>query len=65
MNPQDKAKQAVGYFAVDTYVRSGMKVGLGTGTTAKFVVERIGQRMQEGSLKDLLCVPTSEATRRQ
>ncbi|KFH04185.1 ribulose 5-phosphate isomerase, partial [Toxoplasma gondii VAND] len=65
MNPQDKAKQAVGYFAVDTYVRSGMKVGLGTGTTAKFVVERIGQRMQEGSLKDLLCVPTSEATRKQ
>ncbi|PFH33016.1 ribulose 5-phosphate isomerase [Besnoitia besnoiti] len=65
MSAQDQAKQAVGYFAVDTYVKSGMRLGLGTGTTAKFVVDRIGQKMKEGTLKDILCVPTSEATRKQ
>ena len=30
----------VGYKAVDDYVRSGMVVGLGTGSTAYFAVER-------------------------
>ena len=33
---QDELKKMVGYKAVDDYVTSGMKVGLGTGSTAAF-----------------------------
>ena len=42
-------------------VRDGMKLGLGTGSTAKHFVELLGERVQAG-LK-VIGVPTSEATR--
>ena len=38
--PTDELKKLVGYKAVDDYVKSGMVVGLGTGSTAYFAVER-------------------------
>jgi ribose 5-phosphate isomerase A len=44
-------------------VKSGMILGLGTGSTAKFAVEMIGERYRRGELTELSCVPTSEATR--
>jgi ribose 5-phosphate isomerase A len=43
----------VGYKAVDDYVKSGMVVGLGTGSTAAFAVERLGQLLKDGTLKVL------------
>eukprot|EP00611_Tribonema_gayanum_P021580 TRINITY_DN417_c0_g1_i2.p1 TRINITY_DN417_c0_g1~~TRINITY_DN417_c0_g1_i2.p1 ORF type:complete len:287 (-),score=68.96 TRINITY_DN417_c0_g1_i2:819-1679(-) len=52
-----------GYLAVDEYVRSGMVIGLGTGSTAYFAVERVGQLLANGKLKDIVAVPTSERTR--
>jgi ribose 5-phosphate isomerase A len=42
-------------------VRDGMKLGLGTGSTAKHFVELLGERVRTG-LK-VIGVPTSEATR--
>lgn len=42
-------------------VRDGMKLGLGTGSTAKHFVELLGERVRAG-LK-VIGVPTSEATR--
>jgi len=39
---QDELKKLVGYKSVDDYVRSGMVVGLGTGSTAYYAVERVG-----------------------
>jgi ribose 5-phosphate isomerase A len=44
-------------------VRDGMKLGLGTGSTAKHFVDLLGERVRDG-LK-VICVPTSEATRAQ
>jgi ribose 5-phosphate isomerase A len=43
------------------YVRDGMKLGLGTGSTAKHFVELLGERVRAGL--DVIGVPTSEATR--
>jgi ribose 5-phosphate isomerase A len=43
-------------------VESGMVVGLGTGTTARFALEALGRRIGEGELRDVRGVPTSEAT---
>src|SRR5271170_5721516 len=42
-------------------VRDGMKLGLGTGSTAKHFVELLGERVRAGL--DVVGVPTSEATR--
>jgi len=43
------------------YVRPGMRLGLGTGSTAKHFVELLGERVRAGL--DVVGVPTSEATR--
>jgi ribose 5-phosphate isomerase A len=47
-----------------TFVESGMRLGLGTGSTAKHFVDLLAIRMKAENLK-LICVPTSEATRAQ
>jgi len=62
---QDELKKMVGYKSVDDYVKSGMVVGLGTGSTAYFAVERVGQKLASGELKDIVCIPTSERTKEQ
>ncbi len=41
------------------YVRDGMRVGLGTGTTSKFVLELLGERVRAGLA--IVGVPTSNA----
>jgi len=43
------------------FVRPGMRVGLGTGSTAKHFIELLGDRVRAGL--DIVAVPTSEATR--
>jgi ribose 5-phosphate isomerase A len=44
-------------------VRSGMRLGLGTGSTARHFVDLLGERVRAGL--DIVAVPTSEATRAQ
>jgi ribose 5-phosphate isomerase A len=44
-------------------VRPGMRLGLGTGSTARHFVDLVGAAVREGL--DVLCVPTSEVTRAQ
>jgi ribose 5-phosphate isomerase A len=45
-------------------IESGMRVGLGTGTTARFAVAALGARIRAEGIK-IKAIPTSEATRRQ
>src|SRR3954464_5727301 len=42
-------------------VSAGMKLGLGTGSTAKHFVELLGERVRDGL--NVIGVPTSDATR--
>jgi len=44
-------------------LEGGMRLGLGSGSTAAKFVDLVGERVADGL--DLLCVPTSEATRAQ
>src|SRR5512140_3049350 len=55
----DAQKRAAAARAVE-FVRPGMRLGLGTGSTAKHFVELIGERVRAGL--DIVAVPTSEAT---
>ena len=45
------------------FVEPGMRLGLGTGSTAAEFVALLGEKVRTGL--DVLCVPTSEATRAQ
>lgn len=56
----DELKRQAAARALD-FVASGMKLGLGTGSTAKHFVELLGARVRDGL--DVIGVPTSEATR--
>lgn len=53
-------KRAAAARALD-FVRPGMRLGLGTGSTARHFVELVGERVRGGL--DLVAVPTSQATR--
>jgi len=44
------------------HVRSGMTLGLGTGSTAALVVEALGRRLADKELRDIVGVPTSRRT---
>jgi ribose 5-phosphate isomerase A len=58
----DSYKWAAAARAVE-FVRSGMRIGLGTGSTAAHFIELLGERVRAGLR--VLAVPTSEATRAQ
>ncbi len=55
---QDELKKQAAHRAVE-YVESGMVLGLGTGSTTAFAIDRIGELMKKGELKDIVGVPTS------
>ena len=62
VSSSDDFKRIVGFTAVDRFVRPGTCIGLGTGTTARWAIERVGERVAAG--EELVVVPTSLATER-
>ncbi len=58
----DALKQRAAERALE-YVGPGMRLGLGTGSTAARFVDLVGAKVADGL--DVVCVPTSEATREQ
>jgi ribose 5-phosphate isomerase A len=61
-NEAAQLKQRAGIAAVDNMVKSGMKLGLGTGSTAIHAVRRVGELMAQGTLKDICAFATSFQT---
>ena len=62
MNDVEAAKQVAGRTAAEL-VEDGMLVGLGTGSTVRYLVQALGERVA-GGLR-FVGVPTSEATAKQ
>lgn len=60
LSPIDKAKFVAARRAADI-VQDGMRVGLGTGSTAAWMVRRLGERVQQEGLR-IKAVPTSTRT---
>jgi ribose 5-phosphate isomerase A len=58
----DTLKQRAAEGALD-FVTPGMRLGLGTGSTAARFIDLLGARVHDGL--DVICVPTSEATHAQ
>ncbi|GJV27350.1 probable ribose-5-phosphate isomerase 2 [Tanacetum coccineum] len=61
---QDELKKIAAYKAVE-YVESNMILGLGTGSTAKHAIDRIGELLRQGKLSNIIGIPTSTITHEQ
>lgn len=59
MLTKEEIKRRVALAALD-YVEPGMTIGIGTGTTAWWLVEAIGEKVKNGF--SCVCVPTSRET---
>ncbi|MEM6499936.1 MAG: ribose 5-phosphate isomerase A, partial [Pseudomonadota bacterium] len=60
MNAQDEAKKLAGRKVIEEFVRDGMKLGLGSGTTSHFFVRELGTHVANGL--NLTCTTTSRST---
>lgn len=61
---QDELKAQTGQESVN-YIKSGMIVGLGTGSTVRYMVDELGKRVQAGELTGITGVTTSSRTAKQ
>jgi ribose 5-phosphate isomerase A len=61
MATQDELKKRAAFRAVE-FVDSDMVLGLGTGSTTRFAVERIAERIKTGDLKNIVGIPSSIQT---
>ena len=59
---KNRIKKALASYAVNTYVKSGMSLGLGTGSTAFWAIKTLSQAMHEKRLENIKIVPTSYQT---
>lgn len=64
MGTNEDLKRSVGYRAAD-WIEEGMVVGLGTGSTVRYLLEAIAERRARGELVRMQGIPTSESTRRR
>ena len=62
MMDKNLVKENTAKEAVNILVKNGMKLGLGTGSTAIPAVRYIGELLNEGKLKKIIAVPTSFQT---
>lgn len=60
-DPQAQFKEEAARRAVQ-FVHSGMRVGLGTGSTAVFATRLIAELLRKGELRDIVAFATSRAT---
>ncbi len=61
MATPDELKKRAALRAVE-FIESDMVVGLGTGSTTQFAVERIAERIKAGELKNIVGIPSSVRT---
>jgi ribose 5-phosphate isomerase A len=61
VDPHAALKKQAAEYAV-RYVKSGMAIGLGTGSTAIFAVRAIGGLLRDGVLRDIVAFATSRVT---
>uniref|UniRef100_A0A674D0J5 ribose-5-phosphate isomerase n=1 Tax=Salmo trutta TaxID=8032 RepID=A0A674D0J5_SALTR len=54
----EEAKKLAGYAAVDNHVQNNQVVGVGSGSTIVYAVDRLAERVRQEKL-NIVCVPTS------
>lgn len=60
-DPRDQQKREAAEAAIEL-IQSGMVVGLGHGSTVYYALAALAQKVKNGQVKDLLCIPVSSQT---
>jgi ribose 5-phosphate isomerase A len=60
MNPKQRAAEAA-----LSYLQNGMRIGIGTGSTAERFIDALAAALKSGKLRDIVGVPTSRQSERQ
>lgn len=55
----ESGKRAAAYAAVDAHCRSNSTIGIGSGSTIVYAVDALIERVKQGKLQNLRCIPTS------
>nr|CAD2183347.1 unnamed protein product [Meloidogyne enterolobii] len=63
LSPSDRAKKFAAIACGEDEVKSGMNLGIGSGTTMKFFIDWLQETIENGNLENIKCVPTSFQTR--
>ncbi|XP_051942442.1 ribose-5-phosphate isomerase [Hippocampus zosterae] len=58
VNMAEEAKKQAAYTAVDNHVQNNQVVGIGSGSTIVYAVDRLAERVRQEKL-NIICVPTS------
>ena len=62
--PVEQAKRIAARQAIDEWVTDGMVLGVGSGSTILYAIQRLVEKVHdEKSLKNICCVPTSFQSR--
>jgi ribose 5-phosphate isomerase A len=59
LSQQDELKKRAAIRAVE-FIESNMVIGLGTGSTANYAIQQIGQKIRSGQLHNIVGIPSSE-----
>eukprot|EP00485_Elphidium_margaritaceum_P010154 CAMPEP_0202697714 /NCGR_PEP_ID=MMETSP1385-20130828/11026_1 /ASSEMBLY_ACC=CAM_ASM_000861 /TAXON_ID=933848 /ORGANISM="Elphidium margaritaceum" /LENGTH=266 /DNA_ID=CAMNT_0049354231 /DNA_START=20 /DNA_END=820 /DNA_ORIENTATION=- len=59
MSDKEKAKQFAAHLAVEEHVRSNQTIGIGSGSTIVYAVDKIAELFNTNKLLNIVCVPTS------
>lgn len=62
-SPMESAKKAAAVRAVDEYVKDGMSIGVGSGSTIVYAIQRLAERVNGPEALHITCVPTSFQSR--
>ncbi|KAI4463797.1 ribose-5-phosphate isomerase [Holotrichia oblita] len=62
MSAINDAKRAAAHKAVNEYVKNGFKVGVGSGSTIVYAIDRLAERVHKEKL-NIVCIPTSFQSR--
>ncbi|CAL7938538.1 unnamed protein product [Xylocopa violacea] len=58
MGPLESAKRIAAYKAVDEYVKNNSVIGIGSGSTVIYAIDRLVERVKDEHL-NVICIPTS------
>ncbi|MBW1996800.1 MAG: ribose-5-phosphate isomerase RpiA [Deltaproteobacteria bacterium] len=64
MDERSLLKERAARKAVE-FIESGMVVGLGTGSTVRYALDRLGEKIRAGELKDIVGIPSSRDTEKR
>ncbi|EPB72212.1 ribose 5-phosphate isomerase A [Ancylostoma ceylanicum] len=64
LSPIEKAKRQAAYTCAEKNITNGCRLGVGSGSTVKYLVEYLEVSVKSGKLQNIVCVPTSFLTKK-